>query len=218
MFNEFLEMPATWSFIPNDLTHCTVLDAGCGTGIYARELAKRGATVIGIDISEAMIDIARNETKDSANIHYQVGNIDEMNVQDNSVDLIVCSYVLENIDEIATIFTEFFRVLKKDGHCIYSISHPIRAMAKREQVNGHEIWQLENYYDRSIRLSDFGQGMKIKKYKRTIADYINSSIAAGFTIKQFCEPQPIASGEKVDADAYHTAMRLPQLLLIQLIK
>lgn len=218
LFNEFLEMPATLSLIPNDLTHCTVLDAGCGSGIYTRELAKRGASVIGIDISSTMINIAREETETGANIHYRVGNIDEMDMQDNSVDLIICNYVLENLDEIANVFSEFFRVLKKDGHCIYSISHPIRAMAKREQVSGHEIWQLENYYDKGIRISDFGQSMKIKKYKRTIADYINSSIAAGFIIKKFCEPQPIPSGEKVDTDAYNTAMRLPQLLLIQMIK
>ncbi len=46
------------STLPNDLTGKRILDAGCGTGALSVELAKRGAQVVGIDISPALIDIA----------------------------------------------------------------------------------------------------------------------------------------------------------------
>ncbi|SEM96485.1 Mg-protoporphyrin IX methyltransferase [Loktanella fryxellensis] len=44
--------------LPADLTGCRVLDAGCGTGAASVALAERGATVVGVDISPALIDIA----------------------------------------------------------------------------------------------------------------------------------------------------------------
>ncbi len=45
--------------LPSDLTGCRVLDAGCGTGAASVALAERGAQVVGVDISPALIDIAR---------------------------------------------------------------------------------------------------------------------------------------------------------------
>lgn len=46
--------------LPQDLTGARVLDAGCGTGALSVELAKRGAQVVAVDISPALIDIARD--------------------------------------------------------------------------------------------------------------------------------------------------------------
>jgi magnesium-protoporphyrin O-methyltransferase len=45
--------------LPMDLRGCRVLDAGCGTGAMAVELAQRGAQVLAVDISPALIDIAQ---------------------------------------------------------------------------------------------------------------------------------------------------------------
>ncbi|MFN3992212.1 MAG: magnesium protoporphyrin IX methyltransferase [Tabrizicola flagellatus] len=47
------------SRLPDDLRGARVLDAGCGTGAMAAELAQRGAQVVGVDISPQLIDIAR---------------------------------------------------------------------------------------------------------------------------------------------------------------
>lgn len=47
------------SRLPEDLRGARVLDAGCGTGAMAAELARRGAQVVGVDISPRLIDIAR---------------------------------------------------------------------------------------------------------------------------------------------------------------
>lgn len=215
-FNEFLEMPATLSLIPEDLSGKNILDAGCGSGLYAREMAKRGAKVLAVDISQTMIDIAQKETPKSDDIIYQVGNICELKAQSQSLDLIICNYVLENISDISSAFREFKRILKPGASCIYSISHPLRGTAEKESFEGHEIWKLKNYFDRGVRISDFGQGMRVKKYKRTLSDYLNAAIDQGFAIQHMIEPQPIPAGEKSDPIAYEMAMRLPQLLLLKM--
>ena len=48
--------------LPNDLQGARILDAGCGTGALAFELAARGADVVGVDISPQLINIAKKRT------------------------------------------------------------------------------------------------------------------------------------------------------------
>lgn len=71
----------------------TALDIGCGTGFLARQLAKSGFRVTGIDISDVAIDIAK--TKSVNNITYKVMDIESDNLsQIGKFDLVVCKLVV----------------------------------------------------------------------------------------------------------------------------
>ncbi len=64
--------------LPDDLTGARLLDAGCGTGALALEAARRGADVVGIDISPQLISIASDRTaSDSAsrNVSFRAGDM-----------------------------------------------------------------------------------------------------------------------------------------------
>ena len=65
------------SSLPDDLTGTRILDAGCGTGQISIELAKRGANVLGVDISSSLIHVARKRTPSylSDKITYLVGDM-----------------------------------------------------------------------------------------------------------------------------------------------
>ena len=52
------------SWLPDDLTGKTVLDAGCGTGVIAIELAHRGAHVVAVDLSRSLIELAQERYAD----------------------------------------------------------------------------------------------------------------------------------------------------------
>lgn len=63
--------------LPADLTGARVLDAGCGTGLMATELAARGARVTAVDISPSLIEIAQRRLPDTlrARVQFQVGDM-----------------------------------------------------------------------------------------------------------------------------------------------
>jgi magnesium-protoporphyrin O-methyltransferase len=65
------------SILPKDLRGARVLDAGCGAGQMAIELAERGAYVTAIDISPSLLDVARRRTPDhlAGQITYRAGDM-----------------------------------------------------------------------------------------------------------------------------------------------
>lgn len=102
----FLEM-----FPPNP----SILEAGCGTGREARLFHKKGAHVVGVDISDGLLEIARRE---SPEITYITANFVELPFEDNLFDGVWAhaSLVhLETIEEVEQTLKEFNRVLKPDG-------------------------------------------------------------------------------------------------------
>ncbi len=65
-------------WLPEDLTGQRVLDAGCGTGLFAVEAARRGATVVAIDLSPTLIELARERQPQAlgeGSIDFRVGDM-----------------------------------------------------------------------------------------------------------------------------------------------
>lgn len=66
------------SWLPSDLSGARLLDAGCGTGAFAIEAARRGAEVVAVDISPSLIKIAQErlpEDVDPQAIHFTAGDM-----------------------------------------------------------------------------------------------------------------------------------------------
>jgi magnesium-protoporphyrin O-methyltransferase len=66
------------SYLPDDLTGARLLDAGCGTGALALEAASRGATVVAVDLSPTLVDLARERAAThpaASRIMFQAGDM-----------------------------------------------------------------------------------------------------------------------------------------------
>lgn len=103
----------------------TVLDLGSGAGndcFIARHETGPTGKVIGIDFTPEMINLARKNAviSDYNNVEFRQGDIEDMPVLDNSVDVVVSNCVLNLLPAKDKIFNEISRVLKPGGH--FSIS------------------------------------------------------------------------------------------------
>jgi SAM-dependent methyltransferase len=115
-------LPTQYALIqPGD----TVLDLGSGAGndcFIARHEVGPTGKVLGLDFTPAMINKARvNANKFGFNnVEFREGDIEDMPVIDNSIDVVVSNCVLNLLPDKSTIFKEIHRVLKPTGH--FSIS------------------------------------------------------------------------------------------------
>jgi 2-polyprenyl-3-methyl-5-hydroxy-6-metoxy-1,4-benzoquinol methylase len=90
-----------------------VLELGCGTGYFTRELARSGADIIAIDVSPELLEIARVNCS-APNVRYELQNAFELRYPDAEFDSVVGSSVLHHL-EIEAALREIYRVLKPDG-------------------------------------------------------------------------------------------------------
>jgi len=104
----------------------TFLDLGCGTGWavkYAFERANGEGTYIGIDISEKMIDIAKEKFKDIHAIKFIQSSADNINLSHNSVDKVICTNSFHHYNDPTEVLVNIKKILKKNGiFCIADIT------------------------------------------------------------------------------------------------
>ena len=90
-----------------------VLEVGCGTGYFTRELARLGAEVIAIDVSPELLEIAKANCSMS-NVRYEIQDASALSYSDAMFDSVVGSSVLHHL-EIKEALQEIYRVLKPGG-------------------------------------------------------------------------------------------------------
>lgn len=93
-----------------------LLDLCCGTGDVTREAARRGATVIGLDASEAMLDVARKNSP--AAITYLMGDALSLPFCDNSFDAVTIAFGNRNVVSLCRLYSEMTRVAKSGGRVV----------------------------------------------------------------------------------------------------
>lgn len=97
-----------------------VLDYGCGNGIHSVFLAKQGAEVVGIDLSEPSLEIARKRAEKEgigARTSFLLMDCEKMEFPDNSFDIIFDGGTFSSLDTTKA-FPELARILKPDGRIL----------------------------------------------------------------------------------------------------
>ncbi len=108
------------NFLLHNCQGKNVLEYGCGPGSYAFLLSKKGANVIGIDISNVAIKLANERAKKEGlkNISFEVMDAEAMQFEDNSFDIICGTGILHHLN-LNRSLRELARVLRPDGKAIF---------------------------------------------------------------------------------------------------
>lgn len=217
---EGLEAAGEWHILKTMLPSFEgkkVLDVGCGFGWHCRYAAEQNAkSVLGIDISENMLNRARKETK-SEKIKYENIAMEDMNFSKEKFDVVISSLVFHYTKDFNMICKNVYDSLVENGEFIFSVEHPIfTANEKQDWCYGEsgEIlhWPIDNYQSEEIRRTEF-LGEKVIKYHRTCETYINTLIKNGFIINRISEPVPPKA--MVEKNQYlENEFRRPMFLMI----
>jgi len=96
-----------------------ILDAGCGTGEASSRLAELfpDAAVLGVDIIDAHLDLARSRyARLAPRLKFENQSIFELNAPDHSFDLVVCRHVIHSIPHADRVLAELARVTRPGGY------------------------------------------------------------------------------------------------------
>ena len=91
----------------------TVLELGCGTGSFTRELARSGADVVAIDVSPELLEMAKANCS-APNVQYQIQNAYALSYSEGAFDSVVGSSVLHHL-EVEKALRGAYRLLKPGG-------------------------------------------------------------------------------------------------------
>lgn len=213
------EWPTLKSMLP-DLAGKTVIDLGCGYGWFCRSARELGAAqVTGVDISEKMLARAAELTADPA-ITYLRRDLEDVKLEDNSLDLVYSSLALHYLPELDTLFRHVQRALKPGGSLVFSMEHPIYTCASRQgwltDDNGERFWGVNQYQQEGQRVSNWLADGVIK-YHRTLGRTLNALIHAGLSLREVNEWGPTQA--QIDAwPALAEEAERPMLVLIAAVK
>ncbi len=100
----------------------SVLDVGCGGGVLAEALARLGARVMGIDLSQDLLGIARVHAREQGlPINYRYVSAEQMaEEQPGTFDIVTCMEVLEHVPRPEELVGACARLLRKGGHAFFA--------------------------------------------------------------------------------------------------
>lgn len=216
--NNLVEKPALFSLCP-DLTDKKVLDLGCGYGENCREFLKLGASkVVGIDISEKMLNVAKKENT-FKNVSFIRMSMSDLSPLNDSFSVIFSSLAIHYIEDFDKLITDVYRLLDSNGMFIFSQEHPLTTAVLKEprwskDSEGNILnYKLTGYSIPGIRKSTWFVE-NVKKYHRTFSSIVNSLYSAGFIIEKMLEPVP-SKDIMEKYPSYKKYMHKPDFLLIR---
>jgi malonyl-CoA O-methyltransferase len=169
-----LETTATLSALPN-LEGKVAVDVGCGTGRYALQMLRMGASrVTGVDIALPMLAQAQKKAK-KAGLPLTIAQgdlLDTISLPESSYDVAVCAMVLAFLPEVKAAFQTLGRLVKNGGSLIISDVHP-----------------MTGFMPPYLRFANLhGEEWRIRRHLHLISTLIGAAQEAGFAFEHLAEP------------------------------
>jgi len=199
-----------------------VLEIGCGEGFFAEEIAKKGSTVTGCDISPELIALAKKKGK----ANYLVTPAQNLSMfENNSFDVVLAVLTLQNMERLDVVMKEVSRVLVPRGRFVFVLNHPMIRIPQASSWDYDEekkvqYRRLDAYLSERRTAIDMhpGKGKKSLTYSfhRSLQEYMKLLRGGGFTITRLEEwishktsqPGPRAKAEDVSRKEFPLFMMI----------
>ena len=203
-----------------DVSDKSVIDIGCGEGRFCRILSERGAVMTGIDLTEALIERAREVG--SKRETYLLGDAEDLEgVADDGFDLAVSYVVLVDLVDYRRSIREAYRVLRPGGRFIVCNIHPIRTAMKStdgwiSDRSRKLFYPVDNYTEEGEREFLWWSGPFINMH-RMLSSYVSAFLDAGFVLEALQEPIP-SEEQLAEHPNFDDEPRVPNFIIYVLKK
>ena len=167
-----------------------LLDVGCGGGSHTSGFAAAGWEVVGLDVSDAQLELARER-----GCEVVLSRAESLPFGDASFDAAVSLWTHTDIDDWATAVREARRVVRAGGAFVYVGVHPCFVGPHSLFVEGrgvprlHEGWYRQSgRYDAAPGISPTGLRARVGATHLPLAEFLQSFIDAGFRLEHVEEP------------------------------
>lgn len=169
-----------------------VVELGCGGGQCSIAFAKKGAHVIGVDLSSKQISYARRlASKENVKVKFIQADIEDLSaIPQGSQDIAFSSYAFQYIKNLRECLDEVYGVLKSGGIFVFSLDHPFYWCFP--EILSH-LRVVRSYFDGNSRRGDLGQ-----EYPRSTSELFNALFESGFIVATILEPKPSEREGKED--------------------
>ena len=203
-----------------DVSGKRVIDIGCGEGRFCRILSERGATVTGVDLTEALIERARVQGSDKE--AYFLGDAENLEgVDDEAFDLAVSYIVLVDLLDYQRSIREAYRILRPGGRFVVCNVHPMRTASINISgwIRDHRrklFYPLDNYAEEGPR-EFMWWGKPFINMHRMVSSYVSAFLDAGFALEGLHEPIP-SDEQLVENPKFDDELRVPNFVIYLLKK
>jgi SAM-dependent methyltransferase len=178
------EWPALRAMLP-PIAGLRVLDLGCGFGAFCRWAVEGGAAkVVGIDLSERMLETARQRSP-GLPIRYQPADLDDFELPGEKFDLVFSSLAVHYVADFDALCARVRNLLVDGGKFVFSMEHPIYAARANPEWTldsaGNRAFLVSNYLSEGERLTDW-IATGVVKHHRLISTCINNLHGNGFRL------------------------------------
>jgi ubiquinone/menaquinone biosynthesis C-methylase UbiE len=204
-----------------------LLDVGCGSGYFTREMAQGGARVTGIDIAPRMIEHARrHEESLPLGVDYLIGDAAEIRtlLPAGSFDLVTSCMALQDMPNVPAVMEAVHTVLKPRGRFVASITHPCTDTPFREWQRGTSGQKrclcIDRYFDRvavEYRWRGWEYDFTTPALHAPLEDWFDWILGAGFQLRAFREPRPTAGAVRERPDL-EDAAKVPYYVMFDLVR
>ncbi|MFD0857237.1 class I SAM-dependent methyltransferase [Actinomadura adrarensis] len=177
-------------------TGLRILDAGCGEGYLSRELASRGAQVLGVDLTQGLVDAANAHpfASDTGSVRFTRAGVESLPAGDDEFDLVVCNHLFSHLRDPSEAIGEFARVLKSGGRLVALTLHPCFYIEHAEQGAmtsvPAEVYFRPRGIDQRFLVDGLESPSEITSWLRPLEYYSGTLREAGFVIADLREPHP----------------------------
>ena len=201
-------------------TGLRILDAGCGEGYMARELASQGADVLGVDSSANLIEAAAGLTSTDGHApRFLVSDVADLDVASDSYDLVLCNHLMNDLRDPSDAIKELARVLKPRGRIVILMLHPCFYSDRATRANGNNQSIASTYFTQRKVTQQFNvdgitSPAEVTSWHRPLEFYVGSLRDSGLSVTDLREPHP--TREQLQNDPWWQA-NFPRPLFLLLV-